>query len=376
MARFAALQKGRRRVLYLDDRVPHGDLGSGFPRSNTIVRFINELGYDLTIYPLNFPNEDNWEAAYRDIDPYIEIARGYGMNGFEQFIKTRENYFDIIWISRPHNMHATGKYVRPLKGKCKIIYDAEAIFADREIIKKELDGDKITEDEKNILYGNELRLSEVADAITTVSEHDALKFRRYGKTDVFVLGHTLEINDVITGFDAREGLLFVGNLDEDASPNVDSVIWFINEIFPIIRQELPSMTIDIVGSANSLRIRSINKEGVFVHGKVASLFDFYNKCRVFIAPTRFAAGIPCKIQEAAAFGLPVVATQLLCSQLGWRHKKELSAAETDKFDFAQKLIELYSDEELWWSIQKNALACVRKEMSPHPYKQKIADILR
>jgi GT2 family glycosyltransferase len=115
-ARFAASQRKKRKVLYIDDRVPHCDLGAGFPRSNTILRIIKELGYDLTIYPLMFPNEDNWEAAYRDIDPFIEIARGYGLDGFRRFIKFRESYFDVIWVSRPHNMEATWKYINDSSG--------------------------------------------------------------------------------------------------------------------------------------------------------------------------------------------------------------------------------------------------------------------
>lgn len=376
MARFAASQKEKRKVLYIDDRIPHRDLGAGFPRSNTVLRMIKELGYDLTVYPLMFPNEDNWETIYRDIDPYIEIARGYGLDGFGKFMKMRGNYFDIIWVSRPHNMDAVWKYINLLKGKCKIIYDVEAIITDREILKKELNGKIIAEGKKIKLYDNELKLSNMADVIITVSDDDALKFRRFGGEDVFVLGHTLEINEFIPGFDEREGLLFVGNLDDDASPNVDSVLWFINDIFPIVRQAIPGMTIDIIGSANSPRIQLSGKEGVFVHGKVASLSHFYNKCKIFVAPTRFAAGIPYKIHEAASFGLPVVATQLLCNQLGWRPKQELLAADIDKIDFAQKIIELYDNEELWNFLQKNSITFVRNEMSPNAYKQKIADILR
>jgi len=140
MARFAASQREKKKVLYIDDRVPHCDLGAGFPRSNTIVNIIRELGYDLTIYPLHFPNEDNWEAAYRDINPYIEIALGADLDGFKKVIKLRKEYFDIIWISRPQNMKAIGENIHFLKEKGKIIYDAETIFTDREILKEEING--------------------------------------------------------------------------------------------------------------------------------------------------------------------------------------------------------------------------------------------
>jgi glycosyltransferase involved in cell wall biosynthesis len=273
-------------------------------------------------------------------------------------------------------MKAVGENIRFLKEKCKIIYDAEAIFTDREIMKEEISGKIISQEMKNKWYKNEFKLSDTAHAIACVSENDALKFKRSEEKNIFVLGHTMEINKFIPEFEEREGLLFVGNLDDDDSPNVDSVIWFVNDIFPIIRQTIPNMTIDIVGSANSSMIQSKKNDGVFIHGKVASISYFYNKCRIFVAPTRFAAGIPFKIHEAASFGLPVVATRLLCDQLGWHHRQELLAADIDKIDFAQKIIELYNNIDLWNSLQKNALTFIRNTMSRYVYKQKIADILR
>ncbi|MDZ7839280.1 MAG: glycosyltransferase family 2 protein [Gammaproteobacteria bacterium] len=59
-ARFAAGPNTH--VLYIDDRVPHTALGSGFPRANFTVRTLVGLGYSLTVYPLNFPNEDKLGA--------------------------------------------------------------------------------------------------------------------------------------------------------------------------------------------------------------------------------------------------------------------------------------------------------------------------
>jgi GT2 family glycosyltransferase len=376
LARFAASQSGKKKVLYIDDRVPHCDLGAGFPRANVIVNLIKELGYDVTIYPLNFPDEDTWETAYRDIDPYIEIAIGYGLKGFREFIRSRKEYYDVIWVSRPHNMKAIREDILPLKDKCRIIYDAEAIFTDREIMKKEINGRIIGEEKKIQWYENEFKLTDAAHAVVCVSERDASKFRYSEKKDVFVLGHTLETGNSIPGYDEREGLLFVGNLDDDDSPNVDSVTWFINDILPIVRQTIPGLTIDIVGSAKSSRIKAHNHDGVFVHGKVSSIGRFYNKCRIFVAPTRFAAGIPYKIHEAASFGLPVVATRLLCDQLEWQHGRELLAASVDKTDFARKIVELYNDEDLWKDLQKNAINFVRNEMSRPVYRERIADILK
>ena len=55
--------------------------------------------------------------------------------------------------------------------------------------------------------------------------------------------------------------------------------------------------------------------GVTCLGPVPDLTDEYARARVFIAPTRFAAGIPFKVHEALSYGLPVVGSRLISEQL-------------------------------------------------------------
>ena len=72
--------------------------------------------------------------------------------------------------------------------------------------------------------------------------------------------------------------------------------------------------------------------------------SFYDACRIFIAPTRFAAGIPYKVHEAAANGLPSVVTPLLAGQLTWSHDSELLVAESAE-QFAEQCLRLYRSPE-------------------------------
>ena len=62
-------------------------------------------------------------------------------------------------------------------------------------------------------------------------------------------------------------------------------------------------------------------------GTVGDVMPLYQQHRVFIAPTRFAAGLPYKLHEAASFGLPAVTTSLLAGQLGWTDGKDILAAD-------------------------------------------------
>ncbi|MBN1924565.1 MAG: glycosyltransferase [Prolixibacteraceae bacterium] len=373
--RFAAKARQKKRILYIDDRVPHIDFGSGFPRSNTIVNMIAGMDWQVTIFPLNFPDEDTWDVAYRDINPFVEIAIGYGLSRFDTFIDERKGYFDVIWISRPHNMEAVEKIIEPLEDKLKIIYDAEAIFAEREIRQKQLNGIICTSSYTEAMIRKEVGLAEIAHVVSSVSENDAGHFKKHGFENVVVLGHCLDIKTNTSSFDDREGLLFVGNLDYSESPNADSVIWFVNEIFPLIRKDIPGITFDVVGSAKSEKIQKLKGKGVKILGKVDNLESYYNQNRLFIAPTRYAAGIPFKIHEAAANGLPVVATRLLADQLGWRHDVELWAVEPEAECFAEMIVSVYNHKTRWKNVQKNAFRYIEGEMSVKAYKQKIFNIL-
>ncbi|GGA04353.1 hypothetical protein CYANOKiyG1_16690 [Okeania sp. KiyG1] len=108
-------------------------------------------------------------------------------------------------------------------------------------------------------------------------------------------------------------------------------------------------------------------------GKVDDLRPFYNQARLFVAPTRYAAGIPHKVHEAAAYGLPIVTTSLIAQQLGWKHESELLVADHN-VDFAQQCIKLYRDFTLWNKLRKNAIKRVEIECSPQVFSQRLSSI--
>jgi hypothetical protein len=103
-------------------------------------------------------------------------------------------------------------------------------------------------------------------------------------------------------------------------------------------------------------------------GAVVHTECLYDTHRVFVAPTRFAAGTPYKVHEAASFGLPVVATDLLRRQTGWENGVDLlSADSTDPVGFAERVVTLYRDPELWQRLRDNALQWLRTENGLEQY---------
>jgi glycosyltransferase involved in cell wall biosynthesis len=165
-------------------------------------------------------------------------------------------------------------------------------------------------------------------------------------------------------------------MHEETSPNADSVAWFLNEVAPKLRERLAEpVRISVVGVNGSPRVAARAGAEVEVTGPVQDLTGFYDRARLFVAPTRFGAGIPLKAYHAAAHGLPLVCTSLVARQLGWQDGVELLVAD-DPQAFAARCAELYRDARLWRSLRHNALDRIRAECSREAFLAKLAEILR
>jgi len=102
----------------------------------------------------------------------------------------------------------------------------------------------------------------------------------------------------------------------------------------------------------------------------------YDSHRLFVAPTRYAAGTPYKLYEAASFGLPIVATDLLRQQTGWENGAELLTADSaDPAGFADHIVSLYRDAGLWQRLRDTALQRLRDENGREQYAAAVGAVL-
>jgi len=161
----------------------------------------------------------------------------------------------------------------------------------------------------------------------------------------------------------RAGLVFVGALHPD-TPNEDGLLWFVEQVAPRLRALLPEPpTLDVVGECRSERIAALASADIRLLGPQADLRPCYDRAKVFIAPVRFAGGVPVKVIEAAAQGIPVVASAILLRQLGWQDGQEIQGAR-DADAFARAIARLLTDDALW--RRQQAAAWARCEADYHP----------
>lgn len=359
----------RLRVLYVDDRVPHLDLGAGLPRANAILNAMAGLGYAVTFFP-NYEADADEARRYRDLDERIEIAYASGNDGFARLIQERRDQYDVLWVSRPHNilfvtqaLHAAGLDPRRFV-RSKVIFDSEALFALRDFVTEAATSGSATAADLAWQAERETRLFGLADAVVCVSPAEARVLARYSACNATVLGHALALPEAPTpDFTARSGFVFVGALAREGQPNVDSLDWFFGHVWPLVRARLPEAALTIVGGiAPEIRERYAREPGVRVTGRVPRTEPFLDAARVFLAPTRFAAGIPHKVHEAVARGLPCVVTPILADQVGWADGTGILVRDwRDPKPFADALAVLHEDAGLWRSVREAGIEKISED---------------
>ncbi len=378
----ASVRKGEQpRILFIDDRIPHPYLGSGYTRSSKMLQIMNNLQCLITFYPTDLSYQETWQDAYQDVPRTVEIAKDWGLQKLEAFLRSRSDFYDLVFVSRPHNMNHLNYILSKenILNGTKIIYDAEALYCVREFARQKLRGKPLSKAEQQAKIQEELQIAANSDLIISVSSAEQQKFLDHGYSAVEILGHSLKTVPTPNSFAKRQSILFVGAIYELESPNADSILWFSRQIFPLIQQELGAEVNFLAVGNNTVpelnkKIAKLNNPGLKMLGRVDNLLQIYNRSRLFIAPTRFAAGIPHKIHEAAAYGLPVVTTSAIASQLEWQNEQELLIADNPQ-DFANQCIRLYQDEELWYKLRDNALKQIEQQCSPEYFQNKLQGIL-
>jgi GT2 family glycosyltransferase len=377
-----ARNTGRRRVLFLEDTVPLRRLGSGFVRANDCVRAIAAAGYEVSVFPVN-------GAPYQVMDLFgdfpegVEVMYDRGIMSLAMFLAERPDFYDLIWISRTHNLRRVLPVFETCRidpGRVPVILDTEAVTSAREAARRALGPGNPGYDLAAGLLA-EVAPAKICRRVTAVNAAEALMLKAAGLPRVEVLGTIAVPAPLPAGFDDRAGLLFVGAMHEQDSPNMDALLWYVREILPRLAVQCGGAppVLDVVGyTAPGVDLAMLaGHRYVRLHGAVGDLRRFYNAARLFIAPTRYAAGTPYKLYETASFGLPCVATGLLAGQLGWQDGVEMLTAPVDDPErFAARIFELYRDAALWSQLRRNALARITAENAPAAFNATVAGLLR
>lgn len=133
-------------------------------------------------------------------------------------------------------------------------------------------------------------------------------------------------------------LVFTGKMDY--RPNVDAVLWFAEEVLPLIRQDLPDAHFYIVGQSPHSRLDVLRGQaGITLTGFVPAVLPYLQAASTFVVPLRMGSGTRLKVLEAMAVGSPIVSTTIGAQGLSITDGEELILADTAR-EFARAVVRL------------------------------------
>ena len=155
-------------------------------------------------------------------------------------------------------------------------------------------------------------------------------------------------------------VFFSGNFTY--GPNCEAASYFLREVFPIIRREVPEVRFLLVGNGAGKFMQTAHPaaERVEVHDFVADLQPYLASATVAVVPIRVGAGVSNKIMEAFSVGTSVVATSMACGDLPVRDGEQLCIAD-DPREFASRVTTLLANENIRKRQVESAQTLVREQ---------------
>lgn len=204
----------------------------------------------------------------------------------------------------------------------------------------------------------ETEVARTWDSVVLATQPEAALFRGFCKEG--------RVEVVPNGVDADffrpcgapgETVLFTGAMDY--FPNIEGVVWFAKEIWPLIRNERPRTRFVIVGPRPSDAVRALHdpEQGIEVRGRVRDVREAIAEAAVCVAPLRIARGIQNKVLEAMASTRPVVVTHAAFEGVTATPGRDLLVAD-EPAAFAGQVVDLLADPARRRRVGENARTAV------------------
>ncbi|MCB1581801.1 MAG: glycosyltransferase [Xanthomonadales bacterium] len=369
----ARFQNQPKRVLIMDACTPTPDQDSGSLRMLNLMQIFHELGYQVSFIPENMAHFDHYTTDLQQLG--IECVYAPKYHSPIEFLKTKGEVFDLVILSRYYVAKPLMSAIKSYCPQAKTWFDTVDLHYLREQRMAEVANDETLIKAAKKTKQQELSVAAACNLTLVVSPYEQKVLSKENPAlKVDVLSNIHEVYGNQKSFQQRRDIMFIGGYQH--TPNVDGILWFVEEIFPIISESLPHITLHIIGSKAPKQVSALGDQpNIKFHGFVEDIEPFMQDIRIAVAPLRFGAGVKGKVNMSMSYGQPVVGTKVAVEGMHTTHKQDVMMADEPK-EFAQAVIKLYQDEPLWNQISSGGLENVENWFSFNAAKKQIKKILQ
>ena len=340
-------------IFFYNNELPHFDKNSGDLRLTEIIKAYKRQGFNVFYVVRNNLIDNPYNEFFQRLGVCVYYEH-LPLNDLKKFYKRLSVKKSIAWFYAGYVFYKHYGSVTKMFEKCFMVYDMVDIHHLR--FKRTLEkspNDKFYQRSYRKFLKFERISAEKADLIIPISEEERLYMEKFVPSkDYLVISniHYVKIKEAaVPGFVSRKDILFVGSKHH---PNIDAIYFLVKEILPIVWKKIPDLKLNIIGNVKD-EINDIKNDKINFLGFVPDVKDQFLSNRFMVAPVRFGAGVKGKIGQAFEYFLPVVSSTIGAEGMKLTDYKN-ALIEDDPQLFAEKIIQLYTDENLWNLLKSNS----------------------
>lgn len=363
--------EGKRTVVFIDHYVPFYDQDAGSRSTFFYIKSMVDAGLNVKFVPANFFPHQPYTRTLQQLG--VEVLFGPRcMANWKAWFTENSQYIDVIYLHRPHVTEVFIDHLVGLKPRPKLIYSGLDLHYLRTQREYELLGHEHISADAEKWKRRELAIFGKVDKAYYPSYVEVEEINRVSPaTDVAVIPlYVLNKPDVASyKHDHRDGLLFVGGFSHP--PNMDAVLWFVQEVFPSLRERIPDICFHVVGSSVPEKIEKLADEHVKIHGFLSDdeLSRLYQQIKICVVPLRYGAGVKGKILEALQSGVPIVTTPIGAEGLPGADRVMAIAENSD--EILSNILTLYNNP----AICKKYLECYVEYIEQNFSEKQVQNII-
>ncbi|MDH5691813.1 MAG: glycosyltransferase family 4 protein [Gammaproteobacteria bacterium] len=298
----------------------------------------------------------------------------------------RQNKIDVVWFGFGNISYPLIRRVKKLDPTIRVICDTDSVWS--RFILRELPFARNLVRKLLILLGGWKKKREermwvnLCDITTAVSTVDEEYYRSIGglKAKIKIFSNVIDVETYQDKWDRPPDLVnpsiyLAGTFGRYDSPMDSAARWLINEIFPLVKKEVPDLKLFIIGRGSESIVPFVNDQSIIVKGKVPSVLPYLQNTDIALVPLMYESGTRFKILEAGACYIPIVSTTLGAEGIPVQNGKDIVLADNAR-EFSEGIIKLLKDKDGAITMARNCFNLVNKKFSINQLKREAEKILK